>query len=450
MRVTRLPAAASSRAALYVLTKQARDLYFLNLVELQSIDRLQNREARFAKQFIVLAILSPALELVKMLGYPSRSDNAEFVLGEEWPLAATVERWTDAGYRRRKIRCDGDRPVCRQCRLRPPRSLVPCKYSHTPPSSTVSPQFEDMVEEMQHRIAQLEASSGADLSRVFLSDPYPPGLCRFVPPSPPDATRELLDGFLHRFSPSHLFFLDVSDLCLGSVSPGLLHTMYLWASRLSLKSTSEPGLSEADLLTLAVDYLARRRGYPATSAPAMDPAHPPSRGGPPLAPLPGRRARGGGKIPLRRRDFPRLHRAPSPGATGVRATHFPPTLRVVRRGAPGPTGFFQRKEQIDAFWSIVILNNYWVAASSLPSSIPCDTSIGTPWPSSSTPPEFRTLDQRLEFFRARLAPAPPTDTRVLVTHTLVNVALIRLHSYGPNCLSAAGCVVAQLQNTPLF
>ncbi|KAJ7618996.1 hypothetical protein B0H17DRAFT_1188657, partial [Mycena rosella] len=147
---------------------------------------------------------------------------------------------------------------------------------------------------------------------------------------------------------------------------------------------------------------------------------------------------------------------------------------------------FPKKEQIDAFWSIVILNNYWVAASSLPSSIPCDTSIGTPWPSITlrrAPPSSergggrashdaliqasilleRTISfaahnpaplprvphsrPATEFFRARLAPAPPTDTRALVTHALVNVALIRLHGYGPNCLSAAGCVVAQLQNT---
>ncbi|KAJ7607063.1 hypothetical protein B0H17DRAFT_1341768 [Mycena rosella] len=406
--------------------------------------------------------------------------------------------------RRRKIRCDGDRPVCRQCRLRPPRSLVPCKYSHTPPGSTVSPQFEDMVEEMQHRIAQLEASSGADLSRVFLSDPYPPEplplLSRNndeysliesshmeVPPSPPDATRELLDGFLHRFSPSHLFFLDVSDILLGSVSPGLLHTMYLWASRLSLKSTSDPGLSEADLLTLAIDHLARdvatlqfqppQRILHALQAEVLLSLHYLDDG----CVLEGRYHCAAATSLAFTARLHQVQRGSAP--------HTPhPPFVLSDAALPVPQDFFQRKEQIDAFWSIVILNNYWVAASSLPSSIPCDTSIGTPWPSDhstpSTPqvlnegvdvhpttlliqasillertisfaahnpvlhsPEFRTLDQRLEFFRARLAPAPPTDTRALVTHALVNVALIRLHGYGPNCLSAAGCVVAQLQNT---
>ncbi|KAJ7602926.1 hypothetical protein B0H17DRAFT_1154880 [Mycena rosella] len=117
---------------------------------------------------------------------------------------------------------------------------------------------------------------------------------------------------------------------------------------------------------------------------------------------------------------------------------------------------FPKKEQIDAFWSIVILNNYWVAASSLPSSIPCDTSIGSLYAEhpqvlnegvDSPLPRVPHSRPATEFFRARLAPAPPTDTRALVTHALVNVALIRLHGYGPNCLSAAGCVVAQLQNT---
>ncbi|KAJ7686266.1 hypothetical protein B0H17DRAFT_1204327 [Mycena rosella] len=299
------------------------------------------------------------------------------------------------------------------------------------------PHFEDMVEEMQHRIAQLEASGGADLSRVFLSDPYPPVPLPLpagsrsndkysliesshmeAPPSPPDATRELLDGFLHRFSPSHLFFLDVSDLLLGSVSPGLLHTMYLWASRLGLKSTSDPGLSDADLLTLAVEHLARDVATLQLQPPQLI-----------LHTLQAEVLLSLHYLDDGRVLEGRYHCAAATSLAFTARLHrdhsTPSTPQVVNEGV----NVHPKTLLIQA--SILLERTISFAAHN-----PVLHS-----------PEFRTLDQRIEFFRARLAPAPPTDTRALVTHALVIVALIRLHGYGPNCLSAAGCVVAQLQNT---
>jgi hypothetical protein len=38
-------------------------------------------------------------------------------------------------------------------------------------------------------------------------------------------------------------------------------------------------------------------------------------------------------------------------------------------------------EQINAFWTVVIVNNHWVVAYGSPSAIPyCDMPIDTPWP----------------------------------------------------------------------
>lgn len=72
--------------------------------------------------------------------------------------------------------CDGERPICRRCRVQPPRSLTPCTYSHTPVGGGVSPQLEEVMESMQNRIHelehQLELLSGQDPSKVFLREPY--------------------------------------------------------------------------------------------------------------------------------------------------------------------------------------------------------------------------------------------------------------------------------------
>ncbi|KAJ7718400.1 hypothetical protein DFH07DRAFT_761577 [Mycena maculata] len=46
-------------------------------------------------------------------------------------------------------------------------------------------------------------------------------------------------------------------------------------------------------------------------------------------------------------------------------------------------------ERVNAFWSVVILDNFWVVANGSPTSIPYGINIDTPWPSSS---EVRFLD----------------------------------------------------------
>jgi hypothetical protein len=43
-------------------------------------------------------------------------------------------------------------------------------------------------------------------------------------------------------------------------------------------------------------------------------------------------------------------------------------------------------EMINAFWSVLLINNYCVAASDTPSSMPYDAPINTPWPTVSLSP----------------------------------------------------------------
>ncbi|KAF7349625.1 Transcriptional activator protein acu-15 [Mycena sanguinolenta] len=194
--------------------------------------------------------------------------------------------------RRRKIKCDGVRPICHQCRLRPPRTLKSCRYTHTPP---------DPSAEGKHLGDQLLDSGGSDsdmdTDRVLLSNPYPrrnfPGLeldpleaankkLLFVGeppmrPSPvkstmeeplPYATQNLIDAFLGRFFDDGFFFLDPREFRHSALlpvpfhhparpSPGLLSAVYLWGTHI-LASCGRPPVHEytiEDLLSLTVGNL---------------------------------------------------------------------------------------------------------------------------------------------------------------------------------------------------
>ncbi|KAJ7834882.1 hypothetical protein B0H14DRAFT_3461734 [Mycena olivaceomarginata] len=162
-------------------------------------------------------------------------------------------------------------------------------------------------------------------------------------------------------------------------------------------------------------------------------------------------------------------------------------------------------EMINAFWSVLLINNYCVAASDTPSSMPYDAPINTPWPThfpnvapSSVPfldedgvtghspltlltkasihlertmsftaraglplpSQFLAIETRLERFRSRFPPVDighPTDQISLVTHAFINVAILCLHSPYINvyaearsmCLTAASCVSVRLADARL-
>ncbi|KAF7329262.1 hypothetical protein MKEN_00187100 [Mycena kentingensis (nom. inval.)] len=120
-----------------------------------------------------------------------------------------------------------------------------------------------------------------------------------------------------------------------------------------------------------------------------------------------------------------------------------------------------------AFWSVVLLNNIWVAVSGAPSHIPSDMMVGTPWPIDDgwgwaqalttlakasilleripRPQDFTAMDQRLEIFANHLAQQqnrPEMQFAVLI-NVLVNAAILQLHlPYAGYELSAARCCVA--------
>ncbi|KAJ7108973.1 hypothetical protein C8R43DRAFT_1243381 [Mycena crocata] len=438
--------------------------------------------------------------------------------------------------RHRKIRCDGDRPVCLQCRLRPPRTLASCKYSHTPVGG-VSPQLEEIVEAMKNRIHQLEISTGQDPSTVFLSEPYPTRIPHdsdprlsirkdgwhnltspFATPSPletpPELTTPLVDIFLKRFAQDPFFFLKPTKLRDATLLPfpttqvgvdplpiSLLNVVHLWAGRIASAPIADTGYSEADLLERTAVSLARdmmitqHQPWILTIIQAevllslyfLDSARV----------LEGRYYCGAVTSLALTLGLHRLASTPS--------TAFPSFF--LHSDLVMPQNDEHAKEMVHAFWSVVLLNNYWVAASGMPSSISSDARMNTPWPvhpsaASSQiasaqsqfpgesrledvsgfellvnascllqrtitllghdpgfpqPPEFWALDQQLEAFRVQLPTQNPLTTGCLVTHALVNAALLRIH--GPSsyaytlarfrCLTAARAVTTLLRSINL-
>ncbi|KAJ7458919.1 hypothetical protein FB451DRAFT_1406096 [Mycena latifolia] len=161
--------------------------------------------------------------------------------------------------------------------------------------------------------------------------------------------------------------------------------------------------------------------------------------------------------------------------------------------------------RIDAFWAVVILNNYWVVVDGAPSSISYEMSMDTPWSSmsqslgdatimkfldgddseGSSPPALlakatillerviavSTLntdgtrnpsaqaraDARLDRFHATLPPGP-SPRSLMLAHALTDTAIIRLHApYAPiaassraKCLAGAERIVTNLTRGQLI
>ncbi|KAF7362816.1 Transcriptional activator protein acu-15 [Mycena venus] len=429
--------------------------------------------------------------------------------------------------RRRKIRCDGERPICRRCRLQPPRSLTPCKYSHAPVGGASSPQLQEMVEAMQNRIHELELLTGQDPSQVFLTEPYSTRLQPvetesdnwdnrvpfFGTPSPieepAELTGTLMDIFFHHFSRHQFFFLDPTQFEQSATSRpdllprSLLNAVALWANRVSANpiTIADSTYSEDELLARTLYHVAREITSLEASPQRM--LH---------------MIQAEVLLSFYYLDSGRLlegnyHRA---GATSLAFSAGLHQLGSSAQGRHAPSMFLEtripaqmdtvsKREMIDCFWSVVILNNYCVAVSDVPSSIPRDAQISTPWPThlpNITSPlpfidgnevaghspltllakasmqlghaigvsarnpgptqtsEFWAIDSGLENFRSHLPSidiAAPTDQVSLVTHALVNAAILRLHSprdgaYAgaqAKCLTAASCVAGRLLDARL-
>ncbi|KAJ7849242.1 hypothetical protein B0H14DRAFT_3669195 [Mycena olivaceomarginata] len=415
--------------------------------------------------------------------------------------------------------CDGERPACRRCRLQPPRSLDPCTYSHAPVGGTVSLQVKESMETMQNRIHQLEHQlellNGQDPSKVYLQEPYSKQQFQGLAPEsdtgdnrmqfwgvsspieePAELTGTLLDLFLHHFARHPFFFLDPTQFQQTAVLPDLLPrslvvAVALWATHMSAKPLAESVYSEEELLARTVHHLARDIAA-------------------------------GGTLPQRMLHMiqtevllslyyldhgclleANYHRAGGTSLVFISGLH--------QLGASSPQnipiqmGANLRMEMINAFWSVLLINNYCVAGCNTPSSMPYDAPISTPWPtyfpnvapssmlfldedgvtghSSLTllakasirlertmsftahaglplPSEFWEIETQLECFRNRLPTVDmghPMDQISLVTHAFVNGAILCLHFPYINvyaearskCLTAASCVAARLADAHL-
>ncbi|KAJ7124237.1 hypothetical protein C8R44DRAFT_875294 [Mycena epipterygia] len=334
--------------------------------------------------------------------------------------------------------------------------------------------------------------------------------------TPPPESSTLVELLLHLFANHPFLFLDAAGLHHAALLPAghpdllsaaLLHAVHLWASYISQQGASDARHSEEAILARTTHHLSREIG----TIQAMQPMHR-------ILEL----IQAELLLSLYYLDSGlftqgKYHCA---GATsmalsaglhqmgGPPQTH-PPLLFYSPPRLPPDS--IRAKEMIDAFWSVVMLNNYWVAASGEPSCIPDDASITTPWPTHEPiaslaptqfrretpidghsprillvqasillertiafmashpglphPPDFWALDHRLETFQNQLLRPPIStagDTNAnafsLVTHAFVSVAIIRLHapdSYTQaaaraKCFAAATCVTSLLNNTNFF
>ncbi|KAJ7200151.1 hypothetical protein GGX14DRAFT_169923, partial [Mycena pura] len=393
--------------------------------------------------------------------------------------------------RRRKIKCDAARPVCNQCRTRPPRSKQPCEYPRPEGYVYESPtQMLDTISALRARIEELEYLGASDPTNVYLNlGGLNLASGRTTPTQmlepPTNIITTLLDIFLTRFVQSGIFFLDAERFRQAVLiplpfghrdrpSPALLSAVYLWGSVLSQghvppHSPYTPAAFIACILQnipqdLASATASHQRLLDTIQAEVL------------LAfyylyaasPVPGRaHAAAAASLAL----GANLHtiRAPSP----VMQTSYPP-FSLAGPVFPPARNAVEEAQRIHAFWAVVIINNYWVGTEGSPSAVPYSIPVDTPWPGSSQsgstvtkflagndshgsssvallakasilleriiafsarttavgPPDptaLASLDRRLHTFQAALPPLPGVQILVL-THALVDCAILRLHA----------------------
>ncbi|KAJ7495570.1 hypothetical protein FB451DRAFT_1550928 [Mycena latifolia] len=429
--------------------------------------------------------------------------------------------------KRRKIRCDGAHP-CNQCRLRPPRSYAPCTYPHSGPQEIQQTpgQMVETIRRLKERIEQLELLLPPDPESIYLSQPYltpvssgtpepvleleapsiPEALPSFGLPEPSsDLIATLVDVFNDRFVGNTLFFLDpvafrqsaLLPLPFGDRNrpcPALLCAVYLWGSALADIRPSSPYTPGAFLLCCmqnlvqGIHDIVDRPKFVLETIQAevllslyyMHTAQL----------VPGRyHSSAAISIAL----GARLHLIGSGRTPDSDSLPFPSSASAA----------WDSPEEcmcIDAFWAVVLLNNYWVAVDGAPSAISYEMNTDTPWASPGSPQALRgatiknflngddlgvtspaallskasillerviafgalktggasdsralaRVETRLDRFQASLPPGPSSRALILA-HALTDTAIIRLHAaYAPIAASSRSkCLAAAARITSL-
>ncbi|KAJ7511263.1 hypothetical protein B0H11DRAFT_2183285 [Mycena galericulata] len=414
--------------------------------------------------------------------------------------------------------CDGQRPICTPCRIRPPRTLMPCQYSRTVPTNRKN-SLDSEDDTLEHNSQAIHSMAGDTTGQIHLSDPYlgkpmeqsyspvidsPPGGDKGSPVAEPGflPTHNIsLDVFLGRFSSSEVFFLDPAKfrLCIllplpighhdrGSAS--LTSVVDLWGANLCSHAGEEEYLTRT-LINLALE---------------MSTVHPPN------TTLQLIQAQilmsfyyfnSGNLLPGRHHCAAALSLAACAGITKLvpdtSMTTNPP-FSLSSPHFPPPSNSIEYWEWTRAMWSIMVLNNYWIVASGLPSLVSSDLMDSWQLPSlesgdfleytdadrhstfallveasvllervialhakSCDPSAFTVMDYQLQIFQSRIPKVPNTGEAItlnhnlLLTHCLTNVAILRLHApYASGvadstdrCFTAAGRFVDVL-NTGLW
>ncbi|KAJ7092151.1 hypothetical protein C8R44DRAFT_410290 [Mycena epipterygia] len=426
--------------------------------------------------------------------------------------------------RRRKIKCDGVRPSCDQCSMRPPRSRNPCVFNHEDHhrGHQTPAQMRETIKTLKYRIEDLEGIIDQTPSQISLHRPYAaPSYDSSSASHSCTATQEtdhthafqeppvemickLLETFLDGFTNSGYFFLQPLNFFSSSVlplpfghverpSPSLLSAVYLWGSVLSPGMPADVYSEDAFLLSALKNLPADIRGfsihpklvfdtiqaevllslyYLHAAIPVQGRYH--AAGAASLALSAGLHTVGAGEQHEPYPDFPLAEELLTPTFDQACGT-----------------------QRFEAFWSVMMLNNCWLAAYGCPSAIPPELAIDIPWPSGTQTgatiarffdgddqdgyspvalvtkasillervislsgrrpvdvDAFTTLDERLHKFQSALPPSS-SDQLLFMAHALTDLAIIRLHARRARmsqtsrykCLATAGRVMS---NTEAF
>ncbi|KAJ7092168.1 hypothetical protein C8R44DRAFT_816585 [Mycena epipterygia] len=424
-------------------------------------------------------------------------------------------------------KCDGVRPCCDQCSTRPPRSINPCVFNHEDHGHQTPAHMRETIKTLKYRIEDLEGIIGQTPSQISLHRPYAsPSYdsssvsysCTAIQLSgwtyltlrlgtatletdntdtfqepPVEMLCKLLETFLDGFTNSGSAILPLSFGHVDRPSPSLLSAVYLWGSVLSTGTPTDVYSEDVFLLSALKNLTADIRGFSIHPKLVFDTIQ--------------------AEVLL---SLYYLHAAiPVQGryhATGAASLTLSAGLHTVSAGEQHEpyldfplaedllTPQFDQAhemERFEAFWSVMMLNNCWLAAYGCPSAIPSELAIDIPWPSGTqtgatiakfldgddqdgyspvalvtkasillervislsgrTPVDVdasNILDKRLNKFQSALPPSSGNGL-LFMAHALTDLAIIRLHARCAHtsqtsrykCLATSGCVVS---NTEAF
>ncbi|KAK7040796.1 hypothetical protein VNI00_009702 [Paramarasmius palmivorus] len=331
----------------------------------------------------------------------------------------------------RKTKCDGKRPICGPCQAAHSNQ---CGYTDEAPWTTHA--LEEQISVMENRIGDLQNEASPSIT---LHHPYAPQASADPPPPldiralPQDLRRSLINALLSR-APNFHFFLEVSRFASSesyAPSPALRSATYLMGAYLNLDIN----------VAAQAKHLLKQALHDVTHGLSVD--HPQRilhlvQGEVLLAQyffLNGRLIEGKYRISTAISLVlgARFHKIRA-------AEHSPPPGRSGLRNLPPPTDALEELEQVNALWTVLILNHCWNAADGATPDISYDrpeSRIDAPWPldishQSQFPTDLTSSHTIQEF----LQNAPDNGRSLFALHAkaaiLFEQASLLFRGYTPN------------------